>query len=84
GGLALGLAFGVGSAIDNGGTALINFWFLRRTLSKANYLPYELDAFLETMARVILLQRKGGGYRFIHLTLRDHVAQLDPQTFRLD
>ena len=74
-GVTIGLPVGLYKGLRSGGVAVINHCFLRRTLIEENHLPPDLIPYLDHMARLVLLQRVGGGYRFIHLTLRDHIAR---------
>ena len=66
--------FGLLAALWFGGLDLIYHWTLRRRLAGANVLPRRLEAFLEQMSRLALVQRVGGGYIFLHRLLLEHFA----------
>jgi energy-coupling factor transporter ATP-binding protein EcfA2 len=68
----LGLFFGFSQA----GMAAIQHFALRLILWSHGYIPWNYAAFLEYATDRRLLQRVGGGYRFIHGLLRDHFAQI--------
>jgi eukaryotic-like serine/threonine-protein kinase len=42
-------------------------------------VPPHLVRFLDYAADHVLLQRVGGGYRFVHILLRDYFADLSQQ-----
>lgn len=59
-----------------GGRSVVKHRALRRTLQRAGLLPRNLVPFLDYCAGYILLDKVGGGYRFIHDVLRDYFADL--------
>jgi hypothetical protein len=80
GGLRVGLS---GGLLFYGGTAVIQHYALRYTLSRAHVLPcpvhdQKLIAFLDAMADRLILRRVGGGWIFIHRTLLEHLAAQAP------
>jgi hypothetical protein len=66
GGLVGGLAFG--------GAAYLQHYLLRWILWRSRALPWHYVRFLEEATERILLQRVGGGYRFIHPLFLEHFA----------
>ncbi len=68
----LGLFFGFSQA----GMAAIQHFALRLILWSHGYIPWNYAAFLDYATDRRLLQRVGGGYRFLHALLRDHFAQM--------
>lgn len=72
-GLLSGLAFALGSG---GGRDLVRYGALRWRLQRAGVTPPHLVGFLDYCADHVLLQRVGGGYRFVHVLLRDYFADL--------
>ena len=82
GGLVLVLVFGlvpvlVGGLVgglDFGGAAYLQHYLLRWILWRSRALPWHYVRFLEEAAEHILLQRVGGGYRFIHPLFLEHFA----------
>lgn len=72
-GLLLGLSAGLGS----GGRAYCQHYVLRWFLAQSRTLPWRAVAFLEEATNCILLQRVGGGYRFIHSLLQEYFASLN-------
>jgi hypothetical protein len=75
-GLAFGIIIGLGGALAGGLGAFIQHWALRRQLRRAGALPSRYVRFLDFCADHILLQRVGGGYRFIHALLLEYFAAL--------
>jgi GTPase SAR1 family protein len=79
------LRFGVGAGATMGilagllpGAACIQHFVLRFVLSASGTLPLRFVRFLQFATERRLLQRVGGRYRFIHVTLRDHLAAARP------
>jgi hypothetical protein len=70
--LVVGLVSGGGTYFQHD----VHRWFL--TQSRA--LPRRAVLFLEEETGCILLQRVGGGYRFIHPLLQEHFASLNPSS----
>jgi hypothetical protein len=71
-GLFVGLLFGLASGL---GGAILH-WTLLRQLRLVSSVPRRYVRFLDFCADHILLQRIGGGYRFIHALLLDYFATL--------
>lgn len=69
----IGLYFGVLGALWYGGADALQHVVLRVLLCRAG-VPWRLARFLDHCARLIFLQRVGGGYRFVHGALMDHFA----------
>jgi hypothetical protein len=57
-----------------GGYAYQQHRELRRHLEQAGVIPHDYVQFLDFAAEHALLQRIGGGYRFIHALLLDYFA----------
>jgi hypothetical protein len=64
-------------ALWYGGLDIINHFILRLLLVIQGHTPSHYDRFLNYVVDRILLQRVGGGYRFIHRLLLDHFAKID-------
>jgi hypothetical protein len=85
-GLGVGLVFGLGGLVRllgvglggglSGLGAFIRHWALRWQFQRAGSMPRSYVPFLDFCADHILLQRIGGGYRFIHALLLDYFAAL--------
>jgi NACHT domain len=79
-GLVFGLIFGLGGSLVFGllaGRAYFQHYLLRLVLAQSRILPWRTVPFLEEATECILLQRVGGGYRFIHPLFRDYFASLN-------
>lgn len=63
-------------ALNYGGEACLKHWLLRRMLFKHGYAPWDYAAFLDYATDLRFMQRLGGRYRFMHITLRDYFANL--------
>src|SRR6266566_4369823 len=82
GGLVLGLVFGLVpvlagglfGGLEFGGAAYLQHYLLRWILWRSRALPWHYVRFLEEATERILLQRVGGGYRFIHPLFLEHFA----------
>lgn len=57
-----------------GGITVMRHYALRAALFTGGCAPFRYVSFLEDCSRLKLLQRCGGGYRFIHRTVLDHFA----------
>jgi hypothetical protein len=79
GGLIGGLVVGLVVGLRAGGQAVIRHAALRWEFRRLGLVPPRLVHFLDYAADHILLQRVGGGYRFVHISLRDYFADLSPQ-----
>lgn len=73
--LAFGAFTGGVSACAAGGTAVLLHVGLRLALALTSPLPLRLTASLDDLAERGLLVRIGGGWMFLHLTLRDHLSR---------
>jgi hypothetical protein len=74
--LIFGVIFAVQFAMLNGGIAWIEHYTLRFFLWRAGKMPWNYVQFLDYAAERILLRKVGGGYLFVHRTLRDHFADM--------
>ncbi|MEA5420670.1 protein kinase [Spirulina sp. CCNP1310] len=72
-GVTVGLIFGWASPA---GIACLQHFMLRLLLYLDGSLPWNLAQFLDTATRLILLQKVGGGYIFIHRLLLEHFATI--------
>ena len=75
-GLVAGLAFGLLGGLVFGGVAFIQHFILRFLLWCGGAMPWRYVRFLEEARERILLQRVGGGYRFIHPLFQEYFASL--------
>ena len=75
-GLVVGLAGGLVVGLVRGGTAYLQHYCLRFLLYRSRAMPWHYARFLEEATERILLQRVGGGYRFIHPLFQDYIALL--------
>ncbi|MEZ4228755.1 MAG: protein kinase [Polyangiaceae bacterium] len=66
-----------------GGAAVTRHWVLRWVLALKTPLPRDLVTFLDIGAHAGILRRVGGGYLFMHRTLRDYFASLDDDALKL-
>jgi hypothetical protein len=71
-----GLFVGVMVGLNRSGSAVIKHYALRLTLWLNGSTPFKFVNFLDHCARLILLERVGGGYIFIHRMLLDYLAGL--------
>lgn len=74
-GVPLGLFVGLLAGL-RGLHPYIQHRVLRRQLQRAGAVPPRYECFLDFAADHVLLQRVGGGYRFIHALLLDYFAAL--------
>jgi energy-coupling factor transporter ATP-binding protein EcfA2 len=74
--IVVGLFFSNVAFLYCGGLAYIQHYALRFVLSRQGCIPFFYVHFLDQMVKRKLLQRIGGSYRFMHLSLRDHCAKL--------
>ncbi len=56
---------------------------LRLTISFAGFAPWNYANFLDYCTERLFLQRVGGGYRFIHRFLQEHLATQYEQSLKL-
>ncbi len=75
--LVLGLFPGLLIGITTSGIPVIQHFILRTILWFSGYIPWNYAKFLNYCTNRLLLQRVGGGYRFIHKMLQDHFAQME-------
>jgi NACHT domain len=73
-GLVGGLFFGMLAALGGGMLDVIQHYTLRLVLAVRGYAPADYARFLDYAVGLVLLQRAGGGYLFIHRLLLDHFA----------
>lgn len=71
--LSMGLFFG---ACVGAGALIIQHYTLRFWLHYYGYLPIKLVSFLDHAADRLILQKVGGGYRFVHRLLQEYLASL--------
>ena len=71
--LSMGLFFG---ACVGAGALIIQHYTLRFWLYHYGYLPFNLVPFLDQAADRLILQKVGGGYRFVHRLLQEYLASL--------
>jgi len=78
GGLAVGflggLAVGLVGGLVFGGASFLNHYIIRFLLWQKGIIPWNYVRFLEEATERILLQKVGGGYRFIHPLFLDYFA----------
>lgn len=74
-GLVAGLLFGTLAALGGGLLDVIQHYTLRAVLVVRGFMPADYSRFLDYAARLVLLQRAGGGYLFIHRLLLEHFAE---------
>lgn len=76
GGLYFGLVLGSAGGLIFGGYVYLRHYLLRLFLAQSHVLPWRAVPLLEEVTACILLQRVGGGYRFIHPLLQEYFASL--------
>jgi hypothetical protein len=59
-----------------GGQEVIRHYFLRFILYRKGRTPFRFANFLDYAARLVFLQKVGGGYIFIHRLLLEHFAAM--------
>lgn len=72
--LMLGLGAGLVAFFRFGGFNGAQHFLLRWLFSRSGHLPPRPEAFLNHAAQLVLLQRVGFGYRFVHALLLQHLA----------
>ncbi len=70
------ITLGVSLGLFYGGHVFIRHYILRWLLARYNYLPRQLESFLNDMSAFTFLQKVGVGYRFFHATAQEHFANL--------
>ena len=68
--------FDMGVGLVYGGAAFSNHYIIRLLLWQKGVMPWHYVRFLEEATERILLQRVGGGYRFIHPLFQEYFASL--------
>jgi hypothetical protein len=74
--LYFGLIFGLLGGFYRGGYGIIKRYALRLILWLNGYIPFKLVRFLDECAKLILLQKVGGGYIFVNRMLLEYFAEL--------
>lgn len=62
---------------SDSGEPVLKHFSLRLVLTAYGYTPWNLAQVLNYSTHRLILQRVGGGYRFIHRLLQDHLAKQD-------
>jgi hypothetical protein len=75
-GVYIGLCAGLFGWVYCGGAAYLQHYILRYVLWRRDAIPWDCVRFLEEAVGRILLQRVGGGYRFIHPLILEYFAAL--------
>ena len=73
-GVPFGMLAGIVGFLIFGGIGVIRNAILRWLLWKNDYLPRDLVGFLDSAASLILLQKVGGTYRFVHRFFLEYFA----------
>ncbi len=73
-GLILGLIVGLLGGLSYGGDVALSYLALRLVLWRAQLMPWNIAAFLDFACHLLIMRRAGGGYQFLHRTLRDYLA----------
>jgi len=76
------LPVGLLASLFYGGADVIKHYALRLLLVRNGVIPRNYVRFLDEAARLIFLQKVGGGYIFIHRLLLEHFAALRPSQDR--
>ena len=79
-GLIVGLISGLIIGLNRGGSAVIKHYALRLSLWLNGQTPFNLVGFLDHCTNLILLNKVGGGYIFIHRMLLEYFAALTSQS----
>jgi hypothetical protein len=61
----------------SGGLTILRHYVIRWLLARSRRFPWRAQPFLDDATSRILLQRVGGGYRFMHRRLLDYFADLN-------
>src|SRR5579859_1329841 len=70
----IGLIAGLFAGLFYGGAAYLQHYILRFLFWRSGAMPWHYTRFLEAACECILLQRVGGGYRFIHPRFQEFFA----------
>ena len=81
-GVSYGLLGAVLAGMGYGGLDIIKHYILRLILISQGHTPRNYARFLDYAAKLIFLQKVGGGYRFIHRLLLEHFAAMDETEIR--
>jgi len=73
-GLVVGLLFGLVVGLFSGGEVYLQHYILRAIFWRDGAMPWHYVRFLDEAAERILLQKVGGGYRFIHPLFLNYFA----------
>ncbi|EKV03392.1 putative NTPase (NACHT family) [Leptolyngbya sp. PCC 7375] len=65
------------AAFEGGGRALIQHFSLRLILAWNRYAPPRYDLLLDYCTELLLLQRVGGRYRFMHRLLQEYFSKME-------
>ena len=77
--LGVGLSFGIIASLFFGGQAVVQHSVLRVLLRRVGLIPWRWVEFLDFAAGLVLLQKVGGGYIFIHRLLLEYFADSGQQ-----
>jgi hypothetical protein len=78
-GLIIAMSFGVALGQACGWDAYMEYRFLMHSLFRLHLIPPHFVNFLDFAADHVLLQRVGGGYRFVHALVLDYFAAQWPE-----
>jgi F0F1-type ATP synthase assembly protein I len=79
GSVNFGLIVGLIVGLNRGGLAVIKHYALRLILWRNGHTPFKFIKFLDHCDKLILLNKVGGGYIFIHRMLLDYFADIPTQ-----
>ena len=68
------IALGLFAGLKLGGAAYVIHYVIRVILARSGECPWKYEQFLNAMADRGLLRRTDGGYSFVHILLRDYLA----------
>ena len=77
--LFIGFTLGLMAFLCYGGQEVIRHYFLRFMLYQKGRTPFRYANFLDYAARLVFLQKVGGGYIFIHRLLLEHFATMEDE-----
>ena len=77
-GLVVGSLGGLIVALWYGGLDIIQHYILRLILATQSHTPANYTRFLDYATERIFLRKVGGGYIFVHRTLMEYLASLNP------
>jgi GTPase SAR1 family protein len=73
-GVSAGIWFGICWWLIAGGFKFLSHFVFRYLMVMSGAGPWRYKAFLDAMTERLLLRRVGVSYQFVHLSLRDHLA----------